>query len=80
MTSWIALCNFTKPDDKYFGHEIHTVLSLVTQLLNRQDWELNANETDNNLPFQVQTTQIGSEIIDNVVSHDAQWYQIDQVI
>jgi len=79
ITLWVSLSNFTKPEDKYFGHEIHTVLSLVTQLLNRQEWELDSNETVDHLPFQIETTQIGTEVIDNLVSHDAQWNQIDQV-
>lgn len=69
--------DFTSSNDTYFGHEIGSILNIVTDLLNRQDEQMGA--TENHLEFQINTTQIGTFIIHNLVSHDIQWDQITQV-
>lgn len=74
---WDELYNFTEPDDKYFGHEITAIIQLVTQILDRQDWE--TNNTLNQLEFQLNSTASGAKIMNNLLSHDTQWFQINQV-
>lgn len=75
---WDALYSFTSPGDMYFGHEIDNILDLVVNLMDRQDWQMNG--TENHLEFQVNTTQTGARIIDNLISHDAQWDQIESQV
>ena len=74
---WVRLHDFTAPNDTYFGHEIDSVLELVTQLLDRQDEQM--VNTTNRLQFQINTTYTGVGIFDNLVSHDIQWDQLGQV-
>ena len=77
MTIWMSIDDFTFPDDKYFGHEIDDILDLVTDLMDRQDQELASAE--DHLEFQINTTQLGTEIVDHLVTHDVQWDQLNQV-
>lgn len=74
---WEELYNFTGPNDNYFGHEIVTILDLVTRTLDRQDWELSGSEI--HLEFQLNSTETAAQIVNNLLSHDVQWYQINQV-
>lgn len=75
-TVWENLLDFTQPNDTYFGHEIDYILGLVTDLLDRQDEQM--NDTSNHLEFQINTTQSGVRILNNLISHDLQWEQLDQ--
>ena len=76
---WKSLRDFTAPPDKYFGHEITEILELVTDLLNRQDFEMNYGFFGN-VQFQINSTKYGAEIIDNLISHYFQWDQLANVI
>lgn len=74
---WGKLENFTSPGDAYFGHEILDVLDLITSLLDRMDNQTEMTQGD--LDLQVNSTQTGSQIINNLVTNDVQWFQMDQV-
>lgn len=74
---WDSLSNFTQPNDLYFGHEIEYILGLIVDLLDRQDEQM--NNTINHLEFQINTTRTGAHILDNLISHDMQWDQLNQV-
>jgi hypothetical protein len=74
---WESLSNFTQPNDIYFGHEIEYILELIVNLLDRQDEQ--KNNTINHLEFQINTTYTGAHILDNLISHDIQWDQLNQV-
>lgn len=74
---WESLSNFTQPNDIYFGHEIEYILELIVNLLDRQDEQM--NNSINHLEFQINTTYTGAHILDNLISHDIQWDQLNQV-
>lgn len=71
---WESLRNFTSPVKTYFGHEIDDILDIIIDIMNQQDWKMNG--TENHLEFQLNTTQSGARIIDNLISHSAQWEQL----
>lgn len=71
---WENLRNFTSRVNTYFGHEIDNILDIVIDILNQQDWQMNG--AANHLEFQINTTQSGARIIDNLISHSAQWEQL----
>lgn len=76
---WETLHHFTSPNDTYFGHEIDSILNIILDLLDQQDKQMNG--TAKHLALQINTTQTGTYIIDNLISHDIQWNQIsNQVI
>jgi hypothetical protein len=74
---WESLSNVTQPNDIYFGHEIEYILEMIVNLLDRQDEQM-YNST-NHLKYQINTTQTGAHILDNLISHDMQWDQLNQV-
>lgn len=71
---WETLRDFTSPVSSYFGHEIDNILDIIIDLLDQQDGQMNG--TKNRLGFQLNTTQSGARIIDNLISHSAQWEQL----
>lgn len=75
---WLALQQFTTQNDTYFGHEIDSILNVILELLDQQD--MTVNGTDNHLEFQINTTQTGTYIIDDLISHDTQWNQLSNQV
>lgn len=75
VSIWDKLVEFTKPCDGYYGHEIDSVLDLIVQLLDRQS---NATAS-NDLTSQINTTRVGTRIINDLVAHSFQWDQLIQV-
>lgn len=86
MDIWINISKFTSDLDAYYGHEISEILDLVTNLLDRQESEiLNntilhiRNEEKIYLSFQINTTVLGTKIMDNLISNNVQWDQLINV-
>ena len=79
---WINISSLTSQADGYFGQEIFNILDIVTLLLDRQQSEIKNNRTralKSFLPLQISTTVYGAETMDNLISNDYQWGQLQQV-
>lgn len=74
---WTNVKNLTDlSKNGYFGHEIQDILGLVTSLLERVDSDLNGTS---NLALNIDSTQSGTMVMNNVIGHHRQWEEIDQV-
>ena len=79
---WIAVTDFTYKDDvSYYGHEIFSILDLITDLLERQTKEMYAVETvgREQLILQISSSNYGTNTTNNLLSNDAQWAQLENV-
>lgn len=87
MEIWTNISKFTSKLDAYYGHEITEILDLVTNLLDRQESEIENNtllhirdEEKSYLAFQINTTVLGTKIMDNLISNYVQWDQLINVL
>ena len=79
MNIWQRIDNLTTPNNTYFGHEIHEILDLVGNLLDRQKEEFEADGSDDRLLPQINSTQYGTSIVSNLISNVRQWRFLTQV-
>ena len=78
---WEQLNVFTTLNKTYFGHEINVILELLGSLLNRQDTELgNLNVNRTHMIYQVNSTQMGSSILNGLITNRKQWDQVEPVL
>lgn len=82
MDIWKNITQFTSRADAYFGHEIFEILDLITLLLDRQGSEIKMTRMNTNscLTMQINSSRFGAETVNNLISHDAQWDQLNNVI
>lgn len=80
---WMNVTSLTAQANGYFGQEIFNILDIITLLLDRQQSEITNNRTNRALqsflPLQISTTVYGAETMDNLISNDYQWGQLQQV-
>ena len=87
MGIWENITKFTSKADAYYGHEIFEILDLITLLLDRQEremkitWSINKTRTDtySYLAMQINYSRFGAETVNNLISHDVQWNQLNNV-
>jgi len=63
----------------YYGHEIFSILDLITTLLDRQQTEMNETVGIDKLVLQIDSSYYGTNTTNNLISNDAQWAQLDNV-
>jgi len=78
---WISVTDFTSREDvSYYGHEIFNILDLITALLERQTKEMNGTVGKDELLLQIDSSNYGTDTTNNLISNDAQWAQLDNVL
>lgn len=75
---WDNLQYFTG-NNTYFGHEITDILTLQESLLQRQDNESKSG-TEQHLTDRLNSTRIGTSILNDLIINNNQWNQIKSVI
>jgi len=78
---WISVTDFTSQEDvSYYGHEIFSILDLITELLDKQQQQMdNGMVGINDLLLQIDSSKYGTDTTNNLISNDAQWDQLDDV-
>jgi len=77
---WISVTDFTSKEDvSYYGHEIFNILDLITDLLDKQQKQMNGTVGKDELSLQIDSSKYGTDTTNNLISNDAQWGQLDNV-
>ena len=77
---WISVTDFTSQEEvSYYGHEIFSILDLITDLLDKQQKQMNGTVGVDDLSLQIESSKYGTDTTNNLISNDAQWDQLDDV-